>query len=81
ARTAQFPPLMVHMAASGEASGDLGAMFSKGAEYLESDFETASSVALGLLEPLITVVMGGMVLVIILAIMLPILQLNSSALF
>jgi len=81
ARTAQFPPLMVHMAASGEASGDLGGMFLKGAEYLESDFETASSVALGLLEPLITVVMGGMVLVIILAIMLPILQLNSSALF
>ncbi|MEM0986502.1 MAG: type II secretion system inner membrane protein GspF [Pseudomonadota bacterium] len=81
ARTGQFPPLMVHMAVSGEASGDLGGMFAKGAEYLESDFETASSVALGLLEPLITVVMGGMVLVIILAIMLPILQLNSSALF
>ncbi|MEM7767121.1 MAG: type II secretion system inner membrane protein GspF [Pseudomonadota bacterium] len=81
ARTGQFPPLMVHMAASGEASGDLGGMFAKGAEYLESDFETASSVALGLLEPIITVVMGGMVLVIILAIMLPILQLNSSALF
>lgn len=81
ARTGQFPPLMVHMAASGEASGDLGNMFAKGAEYLESDFETASSVALGLLEPLITVVMGGMVLVIILAIMLPILQLNSSVLF
>ncbi len=81
ARTGQFPPLMVHMAASGEASGDLGGMFVKGAEYLESDFETASGVALSLLEPLITVVMGGMVLVIILAIMLPILQLNSSALF
>ena len=81
ARTGAFPPLMVHMASSGEASGDLGGMFTKGAEYLESDFESASNVALGLLEPLITLVMGGMVLLIILAIMLPILQLNSSAVF
>lgn len=80
-RTGAFPPLMVHMAAGGEASGDLGGMFTKGAEYLENDFESASNVALGFLEPMITVVMGGLVLIIILAIMLPILQLNSAAMF
>ncbi len=80
ARTGAFPPLVTHMAAGGEASGDLGAMFDKGAEYLERDFEKTSGVALGLLEPLITVVMGGLVMLIILAIMLPILQLNSGAL-
>lgn len=80
ARTGAFPPLVTHMAAGGEASGDLGAMFDKGAEYLERDFEKTSSVALGLLEPFITVVMGGLVMIIILAIMLPILQLNSGAL-
>ncbi len=80
ARTGAFPPLVTHMAAGAEASGDLGAMFDKGAEYLERDFEKTSSVALGLLEPFITVVMGGLVMIIILAIMLPILQLNSGAL-
>ena len=79
ARTGVFPPLVVHMAASGEDGGRLGHMFDKGAEYLESEFEAASSIVLGLLEPLITVVMGGLVLMIILAIMLPILQLNTLA--
>ena len=79
-RTEVFPPLVVHMASSGEAGGSLGQMFDKGAEYLEREFEAASSVMLGLLEPLITVVMGGLVLLIILSIMLPILQLNTAAL-
>ena len=80
ARTNAFPPLMVHMAAGGEASGELGRMFDKGAEYLENEFDSSANIALGLLEPLITIVMGGMVLMIILAIMLPILQLNTAAL-
>ena len=79
-RTGRFPPLVVHMASSGEASGELGAMFDKGAAYLEAEFENASKVALSLLEPMITIIMGGLVMLIILAIMLPILQLNSSAL-
>ncbi len=79
-RTGAFPPLVTHMAAGGEASGQLGVMFDKGAEYLERDFEKTSGVALGLLEPIITVLMGGLVMLIILAIMLPILQLNSGAL-
>ncbi|MEM6626003.1 MAG: type II secretion system inner membrane protein GspF [Pseudomonadota bacterium] len=79
-RTGAFPPLMTHMAASGEAGGDLGRMFDKGGEYLENEFENISSVALGMLEPMITIIMGGVVMLIILAIMLPILQLNSAAL-
>ncbi|NBC20674.1 MAG: type II secretion system inner membrane protein GspF [Alphaproteobacteria bacterium] len=81
ARTGAFPPLVVHMAASGEASGDLATMFNKGADYLEDDFDSTTSMALGVLEPLITVVMGGLVMLIILAIMLPILQLNTGAAF
>ena len=81
ARTGAFPPLVVHMSASGEASGDLAAMFNKGADYLEDDFESTTTMALGVLEPLITVVMGGLVMLIILAIMLPILQLNTGAAF
>ena len=80
ARTNAFPSLVVHMAASGEARGDLGTMFDKGAAYMEREFENSSKIALSLLEPMITIVMGGLVMLIILAIMLPILQLNSASL-
>jgi len=76
-----FPPLLVHMAASGETGGDLPAMFGKAADYLENEFESVVQVAMNMLEPAIIVIMGGVVTTIILAIMLPILQLNSSALF
>lgn len=76
--TGAFPPLMVNLAASGEAGGNLGTMFDKGALYLEEEFEAATTLALGVLEPMITIVMGGMVMLIILAIMLPILQLNTG---
>lgn len=80
-RTGAFPPLMIHMAASGEAGGALPAMFAKSADYLESEFETATGVTLNLLEPLVVVVMGGAVAAIVLAVMLPILRLNTAALF
>ncbi len=79
AKTAAFPPLLVYMVGSGERGGDLAGMFTKGAEYLESEFESAISIALNLLEPLIIVFMGGIVATIVLAIMLPILQLNTLA--
>ncbi|MCI4643221.1 MAG: type II secretion system inner membrane protein GspF, partial [Hyphomonadaceae bacterium] len=64
AQTGAFPPLMVNLAASGEAGGNLGTMFDKGASYLEEEFDAATTLALGVLEPLITVVMGGMVMLI-----------------
>lgn len=80
-KTSAFPPLMVHMAASGENSGELPAMFDKAADYLENEFETVTQVAMNLLEPAIIILMGGLVTLIILAIMLPILQLNTSAMF
>lgn len=75
-----FPPLLVNLAASGEASGQLPMMLNKGAEFLEDEFETSSGIALGLLEPLIIVTLGGVVALVVLSIMLPILQLNSIAL-
>ncbi len=78
-KTEVFPPLMVHMAASGENSGELDVMFAKAADYLENEFETVTQTAISLLEPAIIIVMGGIVTTIILAIMLPILQLNSAA--
>ena len=56
-------------------------MFGKAADYLENEFETATGVALNLLEPLVVIVMGGGVAAIVLAVMLPILKLNTAALF
>ena len=79
-RTGVFPPIMVHMAASGEAGRNLPGMMNRAADFLESEFETDTQVALGLLEPLIIVVLGGFIGVIVLSIMLPIMQLNSLAL-
>ena len=77
-QTAAFPPLLTTLVASGESGGDLAGMMAKGADYLEDEFESSTSVALSLLEPLIILLLGGMVAVIVLAIMLPILQLNAS---
>ncbi|WP_187336334.1 type II secretion system inner membrane protein GspF [Novosphingopyxis iocasae] len=72
-----FPPLLVYLAASGESSGQLDTMLERAADYLEREFDNFTSTALSLLEPLIIVVMGGMVAVIILSILLPILQLQN----
>lgn len=75
-----FPALLTFLASSGERSGELGLMFEKGADYLEGETETSTAVALNLLEPLIIVLMGGVVALVVLAIMLPILRLNTLAL-
>jgi len=74
-----LPPLVVQMVAGGEASGDIGRMFSKSADYLEDEFETTTSLFLNLLEPLIIIALSGVVLLIIGAIFLPILRLNTLA--
>ena len=72
-----FPPLLVYLTASGESAGQLETMLERAAEYLEREFDNFTSTALSLLEPLIIVAMGGVVAVIILAILLPILQLQN----
>ncbi|HUQ14314.1 MAG TPA: type II secretion system inner membrane protein GspF [Novosphingobium sp.] len=73
----RFPPLLVYLAASGEAAGQLGPMLERAADYLEREFESFTSAALALLEPAIIIVMGAAVATIILAILLPILQLQN----
>jgi len=78
--TGAFPPMMVHMVASGEAGRDVPGMMTRAAEFLEDEFETATSTALSLMEPIIIVVLGGLVGMIVLSIMLPIVQLNTLAL-
>ena len=77
AQAGLFPPLLVAMAASGEASGELGPLLESAADALDRTFETAAATALALLEPTIIVVMGGIVALIILSILLPILQLQT----
>ena len=72
-----FPPLLVYLTASGESAGQLDLMLERAAEYLEREFDNFTSAALSLLEPMIIVAMGGVVAVIILAILLPILQLQN----
>ncbi|WP_336960329.1 type II secretion system inner membrane protein GspF [Sphingobium aquiterrae] len=76
-RSGVFPPLLVYLAASGEAAGRLDTMLERAAEYLEQEFDTFTSTALAMLEPIIIILMGGIVAVIILSILLPILQLQS----
>lgn len=74
-----FPPLLVYLTAGGESAGQLDVMLSRAADYLEREFDNFTSAALSMLEPIIIVVMGGLVAVIILSILLPILQLQNLA--
>jgi len=74
-----FPPLLVYLAASGEASGRLDLMLERAADYLEREFDAFTTTALALLEPAIIIVMGVIVALIVLSILLPILQLDTLA--
>ncbi len=74
-----FPPILMYMTASGESSGRVDEMLGRAAEYLEREFQTFVALALSLLEPIIIVVMGAVVTLIVLAILLPILQINTLA--
>jgi general secretion pathway protein F len=75
-----FPPILVYMVAAGERSGRLAEMFQRAAEHLESDIDGAVTAGLSLLEPAIILTMGAVVVLIVLSILLPILQLNTSVL-
>jgi len=78
-RAGVFPPLLVYLAASGEAAGRLDTMLERAADYLEREFDSFTAATLSLLEPAIIVLMGGVVTMIVLSILLPILQLETLA--
>lgn len=77
--TGVFPLLVTQMVMGGEASGDTGKMFAKSADYLEDEFNAQTTVFLTLLEPAIIILLAGVVLMVVAAIFLPILQLNTLA--
>ncbi len=79
-KTGVFPPILTHMVQSGEAARDVPAMMNRGADFLESEFESTTRTLLSLLEPAIIILLGGIVGTIVLSIMLPIMQLNTLAL-
>ena len=72
-----FPPIVVHLIASGESSGELDAMLERAASNQERELETLIATMLGILEPLLILAMGVVVLLIVLAILLPIFDLNQ----
>lgn len=76
-QTGYFPPMMIHMIASGEASGELGEMLERTALSQESDLQAKMATLVGLFEPFMLLFMGGVVLVIVMAIMLPILSMSN----
>ena len=72
-----FPPLCVHLISSGEASGKLEAMLGRAAANQEREMDGLIAALLGILEPALIVTMGIIVLIIVLAILLPIFELNQ----
>jgi len=72
-----FPPMTVHLIASGEASGKLDEMLERSATAQEREMETLLGLLMGVFEPFMILFMGGTVLVIVLAILMPIFDLNQ----
>jgi len=72
-----FPPLVIHLISSGEASGELDAMLGRAAQNQEREIDGLIAALLGILEPALIVGMGVVVLTIVLAILLPIFELNQ----
>ena len=72
-----FPPMMIHLISSGEAGGRLEEMLSRAANGQEREVDGLIATMLGILQPLLIIIMGGVVLTIVLAILLPIFQIND----
>ena len=72
-----FPPMMIHLVSSGEAGGRLEEMLARSAAGQEREVDGLIAALLGILQPLLIVAMGAIVMVIVLAILLPIFEINN----
>jgi general secretion pathway protein F len=72
-----FPPMLIHLISSGETSGALESMLDRAAENQERELDGLVNTAVGILGPLMILLMGGFVFVIVLALLLPIFELNQ----
>jgi general secretion pathway protein F len=77
ARIGQMPPMLLHMVAAGEQSGTLDAMLGRVADFQQDEVERVVSALVKLFEPLMLLLMGGVVLFIVMAILLPMLSMNQ----
>ncbi|MEH6498216.1 MAG: type II secretion system inner membrane protein GspF [Pseudoalteromonas distincta] len=76
-RSGFFPPMTLSLIKSGESSGTLDQMLERAAETQERELEARIAIVMGVFEPLLILAMGGVVLIIVLAILLPIFELNQ----
>lgn len=72
-----FPEIFIQLISSGFISGNLSDMFEKVSAFMKSEIETKRSLLLALLEPIVIIFMGAFILLIVLAILIPIMQMNS----
>ncbi|MFS2005947.1 type II secretion system inner membrane protein GspF [Duganella sp. CT11-25] len=72
-----FPPMLIHMIRAGEITGELPAMLDRAAAAQESDLERRTLTIAGLLEPALILAMGVVVLLIVLAVLMPIIEINQ----
>ncbi|MEH0743430.1 type II secretion system inner membrane protein GspF [Vibrio cholerae] len=76
-QTKLFPPMMLHMIASGEQSGQLEGMLTRAADNQDANFESMVNIALGIFTPVLIALMAGLVLFIVMATLMPILEMNN----
>jgi general secretion pathway protein F len=76
-RSRLFPPITVHLIASGETSGQLPQMLERAAQHQERELEALTARMVGIFEPVLILVMGAMVMVIVLGVLLPIFDMNT----
>ena len=79
-KDAIFPDIFKQLISSGYRSGNLSKMFSKTSEYLKAEIESKRNIFLSLLDPFVIIFMGGFIMMIVLAILIPIMQMNTLTL-